>query len=144
MTRPFAAWLALSFAGGTLAWLQQGSRPAPAASQNPVDAAKDATKDDAVRAELERRLEEKGVTIDRARKLVALRGRFNAPRMPLEYLITAPHGSDYESLLSIGATPSDVATALYYLGVETATPPVRKRKEKPPTQEELQAGATPY
>ncbi len=89
-------------------------------------------------------MESAGVVIDRERKLVALRGRFCAPRQPLEYLVTAERGSHYESLVAIDARPSDVAAALHSLGVEKGTGPVRKPKETKPTAEEIAAGATPY
>lgn len=92
----------------------------------------------------DKKMEAEGIVIDRAAGLIAFRGKFSSPKQPLEYLITAPKGSHYESLISIEVRPSYLAAALISMGVEQGKPPVRKAKAVKPTDEELQRGATVY
>jgi hypothetical protein len=89
-------------------------------------------------------MEKAGIAIDRGRRLLAVRGQFNAPRQPLEYLVTAPRGSHYESLIQVAAKPSDIAAGLLYLGVERGEPPAKRPKSPPPSEEERSAGVLPY
>src|SRR6516162_9926513 len=86
-------------------------RPAesrPAGDRPPAQVAAEAGNDD-LRSKLDAFLAGQGVAVDRERKLVSIRGRFCSPKQPLEYLVTAPHGSHYESLVAVDARPSDVA-----------------------------------
>ncbi|MFN0206771.1 MAG: YdjY domain-containing protein [Planctomycetota bacterium] len=114
------------------------------ADRPPADIVKEKAATDALRAMFDREMEQQGVFIDRARKLIALKGKFNSPKQPLEYLITAPRGSHYESLIAIEAKPLNVAAAIISFNVNPGTGPVRKLKEKKPTEEEMKAGATSY
>ncbi|HKD99639.1 MAG TPA: YdjY domain-containing protein [Planctomycetota bacterium] len=90
---------------------------------------------------MDRRWAEAGVVVDRRQRIVAVRGRFNSPKQPLEYLVTAPHGSHYESLVAIAAKPSEIAAALISLGVDTGTPPKRVRKPAPAASAPARKGA---
>lgn len=121
--------------GATLGFRQnQGgaSRPAPTPDRAPTDVAKELTGDQAIQRAFEEMLAKQGVVIDRKQGVVALRGQFNSPKQPLEYLVTAPRGSHYESLIAIAARPSDVAAALLSLGVDQGSRPRRMPREKKP------------
>lgn len=116
----------------------------PAGDQAPRSVVQQNSGTQEARAKFDETMEKQGIVIDRERKLVALRGKFNAPKQPLEYLITAPRGSHYESLVSIEARPSMISAALIALGVEEGKAPVKKLKETRPTEEEQKNGATIY
>jgi hypothetical protein len=132
--------LALTPVAATLP--QDGSRPAP--DKRPADLVKEKGGQGDLRDAFDRDMEQQGVFIDRAKKLIAVRGKFNSPKQPLEYLMTAPRGSHYESLIAIEAKPSHVAAAILSFGIDEGTAPVRKLKEKKPTEDEMKAGATIY
>lgn len=100
---------------------------------------------DAAHATFDAALASQGIVVDRGRGLVAVKGKFCAPKQPLEYLITAPHGSHYESLVAIEARPSRLAAALLSIGVkEEGKMPLRKPKQPKPSDAELAAGALLY
>lgn len=122
----------------------QGSRPAPTPDSPPRETAQKSSATAELRKKFDETMESRGIVIDRERRLVAMRGRFNAPKQPLEYLITAPKGSHYESLVSIDVKPSDIAATLMALDVQEGKPPVRKLKDPKPTEEEMKNGATLY
>lgn len=132
--------LSLALAAAAVAGLAaQGSKPAP--DRPPAEVAGEAGSEE-LRARFDRFMAERGISIDRALGVAAIRGRFCSPKQPLEYLVTAPRGSHYESLIAVEARPSDVAAALFSLGIGEGKPPARKPKDPRPSEAELAAGAT--
>ncbi|MBI3820202.1 MAG: hypothetical protein HY286_16020 [Planctomycetes bacterium] len=139
-----AALLLISTASWSVPNQQSPSRPAPVPDQPPKAVVKEKASTDELRIQFDRDMEKQGIVIDRSRKLAAIRGRFNAPKQSLEYLITAPHGSHYESLISIDARPSNIAASLISLNIDEGSAPERKLKNPKPTEDELKNGATIY
>jgi hypothetical protein len=138
--------LAAALAPGALRQDPKNPKPTetrPAADRPPQKIASEAETAE-MRSQFDRAMAEQGVAIDRERKLVSVRGRFSSPKQPLEYLVTAPHGSHYESLISVDVRPSNVAAALFSLGLTEGNGPTRKLKSPRPTDEELASGATIY
>jgi hypothetical protein len=114
-------------------------RQDPKAETRPAEPA---SRPDVTPEQFEQLLAKEGIRLDRDRGLVAVRGRFCSPKQPLEYLITAPHGSHYESLVAIDAKPSILAAALMAIGFDDkgSKMPVRKPAVPRPSDAELAEG----
>ncbi|MCB9892524.1 MAG: hypothetical protein H6833_12805 [Planctomycetes bacterium] len=85
-----------------------------------------------------------GLSLDRGAGTLSFEGEFNRSRMPLEYLIVTPRGSDHEALVRTPIKPSLIASGIYLLGVTQGQNVQYVKKDPPPTDDELRRGASSW
>jgi hypothetical protein len=115
------------------ALLLQGSQGAGSAQESKLGA-----------ADLEKAFLEHGIHLDVERGLCSIPVTVDVRDDLLEYLLVNPQGAQHESLFLTEVVPSRLNAALLALGVAEGKNAQWKRKEPPPTPEELRNGVLPY
>lgn len=85
-----------------------------------------------------------GILLDLERGLVSVPAEILVRGELLEYLVVNPRGAVHESAFLTGVMASKINLALLMLGVEPGQNARWKRRDPPPTQEELRKGAPAY
>ncbi|MHC4944179.1 MAG: YdjY domain-containing protein [Planctomycetota bacterium] len=88
--------------------------------------------------------ESEGISVDREKKIVEVKGAIirdkSQPQYPIEYVIVSERGNTHEAVILVKATPSNLNAALLSLGLEPGTTVQTKKKDPPPPKEEIEAG----
>jgi len=122
-------------------------KPAPqepkAADPGKQGAGKQDAKADAVLAEVQKQLQQEGITYDAAAGTIAVKAVVNQPQDPIEYLLIHRKGKRHEAIFVTKAKPSVLNAALLMLGMKQGKNATYVEKNPPPTLEEVQKGADP-
>lgn len=85
-----------------------------------------------------------GIGLDAARGIVTAPAQVAVVNDLLEYLLVMPHGAAHEALFTTSVDPEVLNTALLTLGVAPGINADWAPKDPAPTQEEINAGTSPY
>lgn len=116
--------------------------PAPQDPKAP-DASKQDPKASAVLAEVQKQLQQEGITYDAATGTIAVKAVVNQPQDPIEYLLIHRKGKRHEAIFVTKCKPSVLNAALLMLGLKQGKNATYVEKNPPPTLEEVQKGADP-
>lgn len=94
--------------------------------------------------DLEKAFLEHGIHLDVERALCSIPVAIDVRDDLLEYLLVNPHGAQHESLFLTDIVPSRLNAALLALGAAPGKNAQWKRRDPPPTPEELRDGVLPY
>ncbi len=89
-------------------------------------------------------LDAQGVSFEPRAGLVALPARVEVVDDLLEYFLVGPAGARHEAVLTTEVQASVINVALLALGAEPGHNATWRRKEPPPSEEQLREGAIPY
>jgi hypothetical protein len=122
-------------------------KPAPQEPKAPdagkQGAGKQDAKADAVLAEVQKQLQQEGITYDATAGTIAVKAVVNQPQDPIEYLLIHRKGKRHEAIFVTKAKPSVLNAALLMLGLKQGKNATYVEKNPPPTLEEVQKGADP-
>src|SRR5262245_27723588 len=93
---------------------------------------------------LEKAFLEHGIHLDVERALCSIAVTIDVRDDLLEYLLVNPQGAQHESLFLTDVVPSRLNAALLALGVSPGKNAEWKRKDPPPTPEQVREGVLPY
>jgi hypothetical protein len=95
-------------------------------------------------SELLGRFEEEGITVDLEKKRVTVKGAIirdkESRRYPIEYVVVSEGGNTHEALILVKTTPSNLNAALLSLGLEPGTTVIFRKKDPPPSPEDVESG----
>lgn len=93
-------------------------------------------------------LEEQGLGLDVAGRTVSARGGTlhdsTTLEYPVEYVLVTDRGRTHEALFVLKARPSILEACLFAIGLRPGAPMHFRLKDDPPTQEDLDAGVSPW
>ena len=93
---------------------------------------------------LQKAFEKDGITVDVKSRRVDVKGVIirdkQSAQYPIEYVVVSEGGNTHEALILIKAKPSNINAALLSIGLEPGKTVSYKKRDPPPTQEEVDSG----